>query len=476
MGTSSDSSHISDEIPSPPSNDGDDSVDRGQAESDNVESLDNRPWSIALVLMIVPGLLLADLLHPAILHRPLFETVNQASSHHYKMLDTLDCLVAAALFGGIAFIGALAIMRKRKLLLRLTALTYCCAIPVGITEAFFQFKAVPMLHAPGMRKVAKTNPEIAPGVSGVSRLTINQLGLRGPNPNGETHRILCVGGSTTFCSYLDDEETWPAVLMQKLNEDAAPPRTWVANAGKNGLDLLHHIEFLKRWEIASKFDVCIVLCGVNDLEHSIRMPRKDRIALAPSRVFDVGGPDYPLTPHFKQAYLYGMFKTAVKRILGFEESDSQADEGAFYAKYRREHQEAIHDYPLPPLGEHLAFYKKSLAELQALCDEKGLRLILLTQPALWRDDLPPELERLLWSRPIGRTGRVLSTEALARGMKAFNDSLREFCAERSVELVDLAAVLPKDESVFYDDEHFNENGARRVAGLIADHFRAQFSP
>lgn len=435
------------------------------------DASDKQPWNVAFILMILPGLLLADLLHPAILNRRLFESVNNASSHHYEMLDLMDCLLAAVLVGTIVIVGLLAFLRKRKVLLRLTALAYCCAIPICAAEAFLHLTTPPRLHVPGMTSISYPKPEVAPGVTGPSRITINQLGLRGEGPHGEPHKILCIGGSTTYCSYLDDNETWPSLLMQELNKGASKHHTWVADAGKNGLDLLHHIEFLKRCDFTYEFETCIVLCGVNDLEHAVRMPKEDRIALAPSRVFEIGGPDYPLTPHFKQAYLYQMLKSSLKRIFGVEESYTNDGEGEFYAERRRERQEAPKDYPLPPLTDHLAFYEENLATLKVLCNEKGLRLILVTQPVLWRNDLPEDLEQLLWSRPIGHTGRALSTQSLASGMHMFNDALREFCQKHDVELVDLAATLPKDATVFYDDEHFNEDGAQRVASQIAEYIR-----
>ncbi len=449
------------------------SDDTESSSSDETESDSDRPWGIAFFLMLIPGLLLADLLHPAILNKHLFESVNNASSHHYKLLKSWDCVLAGVLIASILIAMTLAFKRKRMILMRLTALAYCFVIPLGLVEAYFQVTSIPRLYSPGMIRDTNPKPEIAPGITGRSRMTINRLGLRGPDPQDEPRKILCIGGSTTICSYLNDDETWPAHLMKKLNQGAASGNTCVQNAGKNGLDLLHHIEFLNRCQIADQFDDCIVLCGVNDLEHSIRMAQEDRIALAPSHIFDVGGPDYPLTPHFKQAILYKMLKNAVKRIIKHGESDTADPEGEFYTERRKARQKATKDYPLPPLDDHLAFYKKSLSTLKEFCDANGLHLVLVTQPVLWREDLPPDLERLLWSRPIGDTKRVLATESLSRGMKAFNDSLREFCAESKVDLVDLAAVLPQDETVFYDDEHFNENGAKLVADQIAKFFESQ---
>ena len=38
-----------------------------------------------------------------------------------------------------------------------------------------------------------------------------------------------------------------------------------------------------------------------------------------------------------------------------------------------------------------------------------------------------------------------------------------------MECIDLAKTLPKDTTVFYDDVHFNENGAHQMVQIVADY-------
>jgi hypothetical protein len=68
-------------------------------------------------------------------------------------------------------------------------------------------------------------------------VTINSLGLRGPErsvakPPGVT-RVLCVGASNVYGLELNDDQTWPARLEQRLNRDA-PGRYEVWNLGVPG--------------------------------------------------------------------------------------------------------------------------------------------------------------------------------------------------------------------------------------------------
>lgn len=82
-------------------------------------------------------------------------------------------------------------------------------------------------------------PGRAPGVHGPTHFSINGSGLRGDDfgPDAE-YRILAIGGSTTECLILDDEDAWPQVLQGLLR--ASGRRAWVGNAGKAGLRTAHH--------------------------------------------------------------------------------------------------------------------------------------------------------------------------------------------------------------------------------------------
>jgi hypothetical protein len=62
-----------------------------------------------------------------------------------------------------------------------------------------------------------------------------------------------------------------------------------------------------------------------------------------------------------------------------------------------------------------------------------------------------------------------SVEALATAMGLYNETLMKVCEERQVECLDLASLVPKDTTTFYDDAHFNERGARRVTETLASY-------
>ena len=81
------------------------------------------------------------------------------------------------------------------------------------------------------------------GIRGETRHTTSSIGLRGPEPKTTDRlHILCVGGSTTACEYLDDQETWPQLLAAQFPETP----TWVGNAGLSGHRAIDHVTLLSK--------------------------------------------------------------------------------------------------------------------------------------------------------------------------------------------------------------------------------------
>ena len=123
----------------------------------------------------------------------------------------------------------------------------------------------------------------------------------------------------------------------------------------------------------------------------------------------------------------------------------------------------------PDLATALIEYAENLQVYH--CRRSALRdtdVVLMTQPSLYGPDLPPTLRELL---VFGRVGverhsagnEYYSVDALATALGRYNETLLAVCTTARIDCIDLDAKLPKDTTVFYDDVHFNEAGARQVA-------------
>jgi len=84
---------------------------------------------------------------------------------------------------------------------------------------------------------------------------------------------LAVGGSTVECLYLDDEESWPRLLMNELDETKDGRRVITMNIGKSGHGIRNNILELKYLPDYYEPDLIVVMAGANDV--LFRLSRKD---------------------------------------------------------------------------------------------------------------------------------------------------------------------------------------------------------
>lgn len=372
-----------------------------------------------------------------------------------------------------------------------TFLLLCLSIVAGLllceTVLRFSFPNSNYIWPPHLKTGFRVHQNDMPGISGQSRFTINSLGIRGDElAPSQTYRFLTIGGSTTECLYLDDSETWPYLLQQTLNENIPNQIFWVGNAGMSGKTTRHHLAAMQYLPLKEmRIDSIILLIGIND--YSIRLSQDEdydpNFLSKPESMNDLlyetftGGsyPD-PNGPYIKKTAIWQMLKKFKRTVLRVGTQDNIQDlYGKVYANWRQHRQQAAEiRNELPDLSSALEEYARNINKMIDIAREKSIRLIFITQPTIWKPGLPDELDALLWMGGVGNyqkdSGKVYySVEALERGMKKYNDTLLKICQERHVESIDLAPMLDKDTTVFYDDVHFNKNGAQKVSRILSNY-------
>ncbi|MFT6871562.1 MAG: hypothetical protein ACJAVN_000563, partial [Roseivirga sp.] len=111
-----------------------------------------------------------------------------------------------------------------------------------------------------------------PGLKKQFSYTTNNLGYRTRNLfSKDNYGILAIGGSTTECVYLGDENGWTQLLEGKLNSTSNQVIT-VGNVGSAGLGAPNHYLQLKHLVPQYEYvDMVIVLVGVNDFLKAIQL-------------------------------------------------------------------------------------------------------------------------------------------------------------------------------------------------------------
>jgi lysophospholipase L1-like esterase len=346
------------------------------------------------------------------------------------------------------------------------------------------------VYPPGLRREFTPREAIMPGVRGVSRFVVNSQGLRGDEPGADDAvRILAVGGSTTQCLYLDQTEAWPQRLQELLTKRLPDGRVWVGNAGKAGRRLPEYRLQLELLLAAHPdLDAIVMLVGANDvnrrLNDDVRYEPVDlarpevREALL-DRAFDVRPREYALLP-LRRTAVFGLGTRVRKAIEVRRHWEMIEDEqGNQYEIWRRRRAGATRIRErLPDMGPALAAYASDLEAVLALSRRHGARVLFMTQPSIYRRDLPEEYARLLWMGWVGERQsdpdqEYYSIGALADAYAAFNERLRDFCDRSGAECLDLEPLLPKDTTSFYDDIHLNESGSEAVARAVAGYLGAR---
>ncbi len=308
-------------------------------------------------------------------------------------------------------------------------------------------------------------------IQGAANFTTNEWGLRGPSVelmSGKPNvlRIITVGGSTTLCEFLDDSEEWSHLFMQDLNQRQNKKFVYVANAAVNGHNTADHLEQLKRFPLMDNSDVLVFLTGINDFTATLAFEGSSTQEALAARASSESFTQPLRYPFYTRSRVYARVD-ALRVAAGLRRNPQGAE---WYAERRRIRAQAS-TVPMPDLTLGVQEYQTRVRSLAERCRSAGKRCVFLTQPTLWRSDQTPAEERLLfygWTGTMENPKGFVRASELAQGMNQFNEALLTECRINSLECYDLASAIPRNTTAFYDDCHFNEEGARLVAEFLAD--------
>ena len=357
-----------------------------------------------LLHLMVPALLLGDFINAWLCRKIVFRPASLEAA--------VAGLSALWLFAGLGFF--LLSQNKQHFVKRIhkpLLSIYVVYLALILMEAFLHSLAhtppIPEINPPGAKALTTIDRAIVPGVSGTKTVTFNQLGLRGPMPpdHGPAYKIVAIGGSTTQCAILDDSEEWPHLLMDymKASQDTRP--VWVGNAGVPAFNTVHHLVLMQWLPGVLHIDMVVFLIGVNDLAASLAFEGAPTQALAERDAgFQRGLP--PGThwrsryPFFERLRLFLLIRKACRNLFRrFRSPGSRymSDLVAF-----RERRTASPVIPLPDLSTGLREYRARVLSLASQCQYLEVRCLFLAQPTMWRDDLSPREQSLLWAGDVGR--------------------------------------------------------------------------
>jgi lysophospholipase L1-like esterase len=245
--------------------------------------------------------------------------------------------------------------------------------------------------------------------------------------------IAFIGGSTTECAALDEEQRFPALVSRLL--EAKGLRANTLNAGLSGNTTQDALNIVLNHLDEDHPDVAVLMEAANDVgvllgDGSYRT--REALLVEPATAAR-----WPLQLASSHLWLAGALRSYL--TLATVPPPEVADPA-----------QAVEPPAAPP-----AEYVKRLRAFAGLCRAFGIAPVLMTQPSV--------------STPSRDTPRWVN----ARNQKAFNDALRGVARDEGVPLVDLAQHLSDDvpgweepNEVFYDGIHVTADGSRIYAEYI----------
>ncbi len=255
-------------------------------------------------------------------------------------------------------------------------------------------------------------------------------------------KIFCLGGSTT--QFLDSQgRGWPDRLEKLLN-DSLKKTIGVWNQGRQWYTTLHSLINYETNLSSYHPDVLIVMHTINDLLHN-----------ADFCYFSFGPfqEDYrhfygPLSRILKNPTLLSTIRDFLKML--------------WYHHPR----EIVEQTEFPGLVP----FKRNLNTLIDLAEKDGIRVILMTQPNLYKPDITEKEKQLLNMLNFEAIGpdKKWSYETALRGFEQYTQAIKDVAKERSVLLIDLEKAIPKTTEYFYDDVHYTDIAFDTVAETITE--------
>jgi lysophospholipase L1-like esterase len=335
-------------------------------------------------------------------------------------------------------------------------------------------------YRPYNRERLEIDRTALPALNPVSLVRINRDGERGnepPRKDERAWRALVVGGSAAECYYLDQDQTWPAVLERRLSEPASlaelgVPRVHIGNIAKAILPCEQITMLLSRvFPRYDELDAIFVMVGASDVIRWMEKKTPAKItegAFSLSSIFELH-PEGPWGWSPKQTALWHVASRFNMRLRRPEAVRKNTGDWLHRVRKMRARAETLlTELPDPtPMLDHFEKYYRQMIQLSK---GKAKRVIVVRQP-WFEKEFTPEEAALLWNFGMGRpyieeVKVYAEMKAVHKLLHKVDDRAKAINEELGVEQLDLMPILERSARVYYDTLHFTPAGAKDVADAV----------
>jgi GDSL-like Lipase/Acylhydrolase family len=270
--------------------------------------------------------------------------------------------------------------------------------------------------------------------------------------------IAFLGGSTTECVYVDEDNRFP-YLVGRLLERQTHLKVNSYNAGRSGNNSLHSLNILLNKVVNLRPDIVVMMHNINDL--AILMYEKTYWNTNPSR-----SPIQERLPTFKTVGhdLRQMFYTV--RDLTFPNLAREVKRlSPFRGKVKGDEFKDVRGQKITIDQDLLVReFTLNLQTFINICRARGITPVLMTQPSRLTDNPDPLIKKMMHQLELSQG---ITYGEFKGAFDRLNRTIREVGARNHVQVIDLAGEIPPVKENICDVAHFTDRGSRLVAGCIA---------
>lgn len=336
---------------------------------------------------------------------------------------------------------------------------------------------------PHRRVRMEVDRDTLPSLQPVVHHEYNRDGERGdqtPRSWDDTHRVLVAGGSAAEGYFLDQPDTWPAVVQELLSRPAHLEKLGASavHVGSIARSLasceyigLMFERVLPRYP---RLDLVLLMVGASDVVWWLEQGTPDHIRddrLPASYVFDQH-PEGPFGWTRTTLALRRLASHLNRRLRRPVQVRRGAGRRLAEARAMRDRARTILD-AVPDPAPLLDYFARHFRPLLEQAKAHASRVVVVRQPWFEKEHTPEE-KAVFWNfgqgRPYQEEVTTYYTHRVVCELMSEVDAVASRLAEEvGVEQIDLMPILPRDLTTYYDFLHFGPVGARMVGEAVTSY-------
>ena len=281
------------------------------------------------------------------------------------------------------------------------------------------------------------------------KISHNSLGFRGQEVNlskkENIRRVVALGGSSTYCTGVSNDETWPYLLGKKLG-----PKWEVLNLGVPGYNSVENViqTALQIKELSP--DIAIYYEGWNDMQNIYIKNLKPDYSNFHGWAQYSNLRLHALKIGDQSAAIYYLHKVLLKIFTQQEHIRITGTKNAFSGN---------------PDYRSLYLYGRNLHSIITLCKQFNITPIMVPQVCNY--------DVLISDKPYDWIP-FLKEKDFKRVMRYYNDKMKQVASQENVGFVNGVLEVNFSVSDFVDKVHFSYSGNDKFATILADFIKSRY--